>query len=209
MAQFNINWFNTAIILNPSSEEVRVLHRQKSVGGDYSYIGYTPANDLPKTASTSQSPILANNIVWEFRVETQCGEGLTTPNDNGNQEGLKFACLTPSISETETTATIVLNVTGLDITSGTFTLRKVSDDSVVSGPTTVARVGIAITHTATGLIAATGYYWDYVVYAIVNGSQIQSNSINQLNSSCFSIDFTTDLLLCAPCTAITISVIET
>ena len=208
MAQFNLVWFNTAVIINPNSSGQKVSHRQKSIGGAYFSTGYTPVNNLPKTASTIQSPVLANNIVWEFKVECLCTEGGPTINDNGNQEGLKFSCLTPSLSYTTNSATIVLNVTGLDITSATFTLKKVSDNSVVSGPTTVARVGAGISHTVMGLNPGTGYYWEYIMYAIVNGSQIQSNDANQINASCFSVNFTTNEDVCPPVTNANITSID-
>jgi len=202
MAQFNLTWFNTAVVINPNSTGQRVSHRQKSVGGVFTTTGYTPANDLPKTASASQSPILANNIVWEFKVEALCEEGGPTINDNGLQEGLKFACLVPSLSQTTDTATIVLNVAGLDIHQATFILHLDADDSVVSGPTTVARVGNSISHTATGLDPDTEYYWEFIEYAIVDGSEIASNNANQLNASCESVTFETDEDVCVACTDI-------
>jgi len=203
MAQFNLTWFNTAVIINPNATGQRVSHRQKSVGGSFVTTGYTPANDLPKTASASQSPSLADNKVWEFKVEALCAVGGPIINDNGLQEGLKFACLVPTLSKTTTTAGIILNVAGLDITQATFILHKASDDSVVSGPTTIARVGTAISHSVTGLTPDTEYYWEFIQYAIVNGSEIASSDAGQLGSSCTSDDFQTDEDVCLPCTAIT------
>lgn len=203
MAQFNLSWFNTAVIINPNATGQRVSHRQKSVGGAFSTTGYTPANDLPKTASASQSPVLADNIVWEFKVEALCTVGGPTINSNGLVEGLKFACITPNIQKTTNSATITLNVAGLDITQATFITHLTADDSVVAGPTTVARVGTAIQHTVTGLDPDTEYYFEIILYAIVNGSEIASNDVNQLNASCFSDDFQTDEDTCEPCTAIT------
>lgn len=209
MAQFNLTWFNTAVIINPNSNGQRVSHRKKSVGGAYSTAGYTPANDLPKTASASQSPILADNIVWEFKVECLCDEGGPTPNDNGNIEGLKFACLEPVISNLDTdSVTIALNVFNTDITSATFVLHLTSDNSVVQGPTTIARVGNSITWNVTGLLPNTGYYVETILYAIVNGAQIASNDADQLNASCISDDFTTLADVCAPITAADISSID-
>lgn len=208
MAQFNLTWFNTAVIINPNVTGQRVSHRQKSVGGAYSTSGYTPANDLPKTASTSQSPSLADNKVWEFKVEALCTVGGPIANDNGNKEGLKFACLVPSTSQTTTTATITLNVAGLDISQATFILHKDSDDSVVVGPVTVARVGTGITYTATGLTPDTAYYWEFIQYAIVNGSEIASNDVGQLNASCQTAPFSTDEDVCAPITALTSTATE-
>lgn len=206
MAQFNISWFNTAVIINPNATGQRVSHREKSVGGAYSTAGYTPANDLPKTASASQSPVLADNKVWEFKVECLCDEGGPTPNDNGNIEGLKFACLEPVISNLSTdSVTIALNVLNTDITSATFILQRTADDVVVAGPTTIARVGNSITWNVSGLVPETEYYVQTVLYAIVNGAQIASNDLNQLGESCFSNEFTTIADVCAPVTDLDIS----
>jgi len=209
MAQFNLTWFNTAVIINPNTTGQRVSHRRKSLGGAFTTTGYTPANDLPKTASASQSPSLANNVVWEFKVECICEEDGPTINDNGLQEGLKFECIEPSTSNLEeTTVTVSLNVTNTDITGATFIIHQDSDDAIVFGPTTVARVGNAITLNVTGLDPETDYYIETILYAIVNGSQIASNDANQLNASCISNTFTTAADICEACTDIDASAIE-
>lgn len=208
MAQFNINWFNAAVIINPNATAQRVSHRQKSVGGAFTTTGYTPLNDLPTSASASLSPVLANNIVWEFKVEAICTEGGPEANTNGNQEGLKFACLVPSLTFDTDSAQIVLNVAGTDITAATFILRRVDDNTAVDGPTTVARVGTGITREAEGIDPGTDYYWEIIQYAIVNGSQIASNDASQLGASCFSIDFTTTEDTCLPVTDLDISSID-
>ncbi len=209
MAQFNITWYNTAVIINPNATGQRVSHRGKTAGGAYVTAGYTPANNLPKTASASQSPILGDNVVWEFKVECLCDEGGPTPNDNGNIEGLKFACLEPVVSNIETdSVTITLNVLNTDITSATFILHKSADDVVVAGPTTIARVGNSITWNVTGLDPETNYYVETILYAIVNGAQIASNDADQLNASCISEDFITLADVCAPVTAADITSID-
>lgn len=209
MAQFTLNWYNTAVIINPNAIGQRVSHRQKSLGGIYSSVGYSPANDLPKTANTSVSPVLADNKVWEFKVECICTVGGPTPNDNGNIEGLKFACLEPVVSNIDTdSATIALNVLNTDVTSATFILHKSADDVVVAGPTTIARVGNSITWNVTGLDAETEYYVETILYAIVNGAQIASNDANQLNASCISEDFVTPADVCAPVTAADVTSID-
>lgn len=206
MAQFNINWFNTAVIINPNVTGQRVSYRQKSVGGAFTTTGFTPANDLPKTASSSVSPDLLPNIIWEFKVEAICTEGGPTANDNGLQEGLKFSCLVPTLSYTMNTATIVLNTLGLDIHQASFVLHRADDDSVVVGPVTVAKVGTTISYTATGIDDGTEYYWEVIQYAIVNGLEIQSSS--QLGVSCYSANFTTTPETCEPITALTSEAIE-
>jgi hypothetical protein len=209
MAQFTLNWFNTAVIINPNATGQQASHRLKSVGGAFTLAGWSPANPLPKTASTSTSPVLTDNRVYEMKVEALCTEGGPTINDNGLQEGLKFACLIPVISNITTSgATVALNVLNTDITAATFVIHLSSDDSVVAGPTTVARVGNSITYNATGLDDDEDYYVETILYAITNGSQIQSNDDDQLDVSCFSPDFSTIAAFCAPITALTSTVIE-
>jgi hypothetical protein len=208
LALFNLNWFNAAVLVNPNSVSQRVSYRQKSVGGVFSTTGFTPANDLPKTASSATSPVLAENKIWQFRVQCICTVGGPTSNDNGDIEGFKFICITPTLSQTTTTATITLNVLGLDITKARFTLHLESDDSVVSGPTVVNVAANSITYTATGLTPGTTYYWETELYTTLNGVEIISSDADQLNTSCMSIDFLTTEDICVPCTAITATAIE-
>lgn len=204
MAQFVLNWFAAPVMVNPNSVSQRALYRQKSVGGSFISTGFTPTNDLPTTTQSTTSPNLGTNIIWEFKVQAICTEGGPTDNNNGIVEGLKFECLTPNIATTTiTTATIVLNISGLDITKASFTLHLTSDDSVVYGPVVVNPSGSAITTTATGLTPDTEYYWEYTLYSTVNGVEIQSTSVEQLGVACFSDDFSTPEDVCLPCTALT------
>jgi hypothetical protein len=211
MAQFNLNWFNTAVIINPNVINQRASHRRKSIGGAFITTGWTPANDLPKTASASQSPVVLDNVTWEFKVEAICTEGGPTINDNGLQEGLKFACLAPVISAiTINSCTVTLNISNTDITQATFVVHRSSDDVAVAGPTTIAAVGNSITFNVTGLASETEYYVETILYAIVNGSLIQSDDVDQLGTSCISADplFETLPDVCLPCTDIDATVIE-
>lgn len=208
MPQFNLNWFNTAVIISPNALFQRALYRQKSIGGSFISIGFTPSNDLPKTASATISPNLAANVIWQFEVEAICTVGGPTINENGVQEKIAFACLTPSLSQTATTATIVLNITGLDITKARFILHKDSDDSVVSGPTIVNPSGSAISLNVTGLTAETVYYWEVELYSTTNGVEVISSTLDQLGSSCQSMTFETDEDVCNPITSLNVSSIE-
>lgn len=208
MPQFNLTWFNTAVIINPNATGQRALYRQKSVGGSFISTGFTPANDLPKFASASTSPVLAANTIWEFRVQAICTEGGPTNNDNGIIEAIKFACLTPTLAKTTTTATITLNITGLDITKARFVLHKDSDNSVVSGPTIVNPSGSAISLNVTGLTPDTVYYWMVELYSTVNGVEVISSAVSQLGAPCQSADFETDEDVCQPITALTVTSIE-
>lgn len=203
MAQFVLNWFAAPVMVNPNAIGQRALYRQKSVGGSFISTGFTPANDLNIVAQTTTSPNLDANKIWEFKVQAICTTGGPTDNSNGLVEALKFACLLPTLSSTSFTATIQLNVAGLDITKATFTLHKVSDNSIVYGPVDVNPSGTVIQTTATGIDDDTAYYWTYVLYSVVNGVQVASTASTQLNQECQSAQFTTPPDVCLPCTATT------
>lgn len=208
MAQFELNWFNAAVLISPNAISQRALYRQKSVGGAFISTGFTPANDLPKTASQTLSPDLAENVIWEFKVQAICTEGGPTDNDNGIIELLEFECLTPILSQDVDSATITLNVLGLDITKARFTLHFASDNTVADGPTTVNKVGNSISYTATGIDPGTDYYWEIELYSTVGGVEIVSSSLDQLGFACQSDVFSTDEDICAPCTDLDVSSIE-
>lgn len=203
MAQFNLNWFAAPVMVNPNATGQRASYRQKSVGGVFITTGFTPANPLAKTTEQVLSPNLGTNIVWEFQVEALCTEGGPTANDNGIQEVIRFSCITPSLSWDTEDATIQLNVSGTDITKAQFTLFKDSDDTIASGPVTINRAGTIIQYQALGLTPNTTYYWTVVLFATVNGVEISSMAVSQLGAACQSVDFTTDLDVCLPVTAIT------
>lgn len=192
MAEYRLNWFNNAVIINPNATAQRASYRPKTAGGPWITTGFDPSNNLPPYASTVKSPNLTDNIIYEFRVEAICTEGGPTPNNNGDIEGFKFSCIVPTLSQTDVTAQAVLSVTGTDITKARFTLRKDSDNSIVYGPTIVNRVGNFITASTSGLDELTDYYWQVELYATVSGSEIISSSANQLNALCGPYDFTTD-----------------
>lgn len=208
MAQFTLNWFSVLVMINPNAISQRALYRQKSVGGAFISTGFTPANDLPKTAQTTTSPSLADNVIWEFKVQSICTEGGPTDNDNGIREHLHFACIPPILTFTDTTATIVLNVTTTDITKAAFTLRQVSDDSVVYGPTISVRAGNSITGNATGLTPGTEYYWEIVLYTTINGVEIYSTLPSNIDGPCGSETFETDGAVCAPVTSVDVDSVE-
>lgn len=192
MAQFKLDWFATAVMINANSTGQRALHRQKSIGGAFSSTGYTPSNDLTITQQTVNSPVLANNVIWEFKVQALCAVGGPTDNTNGLVEGLKFACIVPIITFGAEESTVTINKTGLDITKAEFVVKLQSNDAIVFGPVVTVPVGNSISTTATGLTANTDYYWEYKLYSVVNGIEIVSTASGQLNASCGPYDFTTD-----------------
>ncbi len=209
MAQFVLNWFAAPVMVNPNATGQRALYRQKSVGGSFISTGFTPANDLPKTTEQTTSPVLGNNIIWEFKVQALCTVGGPTDNDNGLVEDLEFQCLVPTLTWDQFDATIQLNVAGTDISKAIFTLHLASDDSVVDNSGSVNRIGTIIQYQATGIDADTEYYWRWTMQATVNGVEITSSSVSQLGTFCQSVDFTTNPDVCLPITDITAEAEET
>lgn len=200
MIQFDLNWYSAAVLVSPIATGQRPSYRQKSVGGAWISTGFIPSGVLPKYVQTVKSPMLAENKVWEFKIDCLCGE-VATPNDNGNQEALVFACIEPTVTKTTNSSTAVLGVSGLDITKATFTLHKTSDGAIVYGPITVNKSGTGISATATGLEGNTQYYWETQLHATVNGQEIVSGSCNSQN-------FSTELASCEPITNITATATE-
>ena len=192
MAQFTLQWNNSAALANSNAISQRVSYRQKSVGGSFITTGFSPSNDLAVSVTTANTPTLSDNVVYEFIVQTICTTGGPTNNDNGIVEAIQFGCINPSISKTDTASTINLDVTGTNITKARFTLRKTSDNSVVSGPTVVLVSGNAASTTATGLTASTSYYWQIELYAIVGGVEVISSSGSYIGSPCGPYSFNND-----------------
>lgn len=192
MAQFTLNWFAAPVMVNPNATGQRAVYRQKSIGGAFLSTGFTPANDLPKTQQSVTSPVLANNIIWEFKVQALCTDGGPTDNDNGIIEALKFFCIVPTVVFGAEDSTISINKTGLDITKARFVCKLQSNNAIVFGPVTSVPVGNGISATATGLDPNEDYYWEYELYSTVNGVEIISSASGQLNASCGPYNFTTD-----------------
>ena len=203
MPQFVLNWFAAPVMVNPNATGQRAVYRQKSVGGSFISTGFTPANDLSIVAQTTTSPNLSANKIWEFKIQALCTSGGPTDNNNGIIEALKFACLTPTLSSTTSTATIQLNVASLDITKAVFSLHLVSDNTVVYGPVTATPSGTVIQTQATGIDDDTDYYWTYTLKSTVNGVEISSTDSTQLNQECQSVQFSTPPDVCLPVTATT------
>src|SRR5690348_4808141 len=157
MAQFKIKWFNAAVLSNPNSISQRVVYKRKT-DTDWLSTGFTPSNDLPKTATEVTSPVVADNVVWQFKPQVVCQNGVVD-NDDGVKEALKFSCFVPVLAKTYNSATITVNITGTDISKARFTLKKTGDNTVVYGPVTVSPVSNSIS-TSSGAILdpATSYY---------------------------------------------------
>lgn len=210
MAQITLDWDNSNILDNPNIISQRASYRPRTAGGPFITVGFIPSNDMDKTVITADTPnTLSDNIVYEVKVEAICTVNGPTINDNGVQEFISFACLTPVLTKTSTTANITLNVSGLDITKARFTLRRASDNLIMTGPTVVARVGTTISLDKTGLVGSTGYYWQVELYATINSTEVISSSSTYLGTICSPYPFTTDAPpVCDPITAVTVTSIE-
>lgn len=209
MAQFKLQWNNTFVVSNPNAIGQRASYRQKSIGGAFITTGFVPANDLPVSATYTDTPALLDNVIYEFRVQTLCTVSGPTNNDNGLQEALNFACITPAIFKTSTTLQASFNVLGLDITKARFTLRKASDNSIVSGPTIVNPVAGVITFNAAGLTDTTNYYLQIELYTTVQGVEVISSAPAYLGSPCGPYAFTTDAPpICAAVTSVDVDSVE-
>jgi hypothetical protein len=193
MAQFTFLWGNTDVLASSNATGQRASYRQKTVGGTWLTSGFTPTNDLTKSAVTVQSPVVTNNVVYEFKLECLCTQNGPTSNDNGIIEQIGFSCITPNLVNTSTTSTATIDLTNTDITKISFELRKASDNSLVFGPVIVARIGNSAQAVAAGLTASTNYYWKTSLIATVNGVEVNSSGTGYINSLCGPFNFTTSV----------------
>lgn len=189
MATFTLTW--TPVITGNVTAQ-RASYRQKSVGGAFLTTGFSPSNDLSTAATTTDHGSLTDNTIYEFKISNICTTGGPTDNTNGIIEQIVFACIAPTLSQTTTTATAAYTGLPSDITKVRFTLRKTSDNSLVSGPTTVTVVGGAASVTPTGLTPTTSYYFQTEFYTVINGVEVISSGAAYLNAVCGPYTVTTD-----------------
>lgn len=202
MAQFTLSWNNTTALASANVINTRALYRYKSIGGAFISTGFTPSNDLAKSAVTTDSPILDDNKVIQFKIQSLCTSNGPTDNDNGIQENIGFACITPTLSQTDTTGTATISTVGLDITKVRFTLKRASNNTTIGTPTIVNVVSNSASNTKTELLSNTNYYWQIELYAIINNVEVKSEV-------CSPYPFTTnETPTCNPLTDFTITSIE-
>lgn len=207
--QFTLIWDNSAVLASSNATGQRALYRYKTVGGAFISIGFTPTNDLAKSVSTVDSPVLDDNKVIQFETASLCTSGGPTPNDNGIQEVIEFAAITPVITKDDVSSTITLITTGLDITKAKFTLRKSSDNTIVGTPVVVNVVSSSAATISTGLVYSTNYYWQVELYAIVNSVEVISSNFSYIGSAFSPYPFTTNApAVCNPVTSVTVTSIE-
>lgn len=180
MATFNLAWNNAGIVSNTNVTAQRAHYRQKSVGGVYITTGFIPANDLPTSATATSIAGLLDNIVYEFRIAAICTAGGPTYNDNGIQEKIHFACVTPTASNSTDTS-ISINVASLpnDITKVVFRLYDSTGTSLLQGPISINHTAsTTVTNIFTGLTASTSYVVKVELVALVQSVEVVSTFSN-------------------------------
>lgn len=205
MAQFTLVWDNTDILANPNAINQQAMYRGKVIGGAFITAGFTPANPMATSVVSALSPVLTDNVIYQFKTQSLCTVGGPRDNDNGLIEIIAFGCIVPTITKTYNQATASINLTGLDITKVKFTLKRASDNVVVFTQT-VNKASNAAATLATGLLGATNYYWEIELYTIVNSVELISSDAEFLGEACGAYALTTDANpVCDPITATTIT----
>jgi hypothetical protein len=183
MGVLTLNWNNAAVLASANATGQRASKRIKAVGGAFDITGFTPSNDLLKSANTVNVNII-NNRVYEFKIEALCIIGGPTPNNNGLREGLVFVCIAPSFVTTFNSVTVNFNLLNTDITKVRVRLKKQSDDSIIGTVTASNVANVASAIFSSGVDAATAYYVEVELYSIINGVEIISSAANFLNAVC-------------------------
>ena len=209
MSQFTLKWINDDIVGNTNSTNQNALYRYRLVGGNFISAGFNPANPLANNINQTDSPILDNNKVIQFQIEVDCTLSGPSYNDDGIKEDIEFAEIIPTITKTENSSSITVDVTNTDITKAKFTLRKAADNSIVGNPTIVNKVGSTISYSQSSLDFNTNYFWQIEFYAIINNIEVYSSSPNYKGTSFSPYPFKTDVpSICDPVTSLTVSSIE-
>lgn len=176
MANFTLNWTPN---INSNVSIQQAEYRQKSVGGVYNTSGFSPANPLLTTDSTTSISGLLDNVVYEFRVVNFCTEGRT---HSSNIEFIKFACVTPVISNTSTTVTASISSLPVDITKIKYSLLSSDGLTVLQGPIAVNTSSGSSVYVFTGLSPDTDYIVKIELVALVNGIEVTSSLGNCLTN---------------------------
>jgi hypothetical protein len=170
MANFTLNWSTNinGTVLNQQAE-----YRQKSIGGAYLTTGFIPANPLSSSAITTSINSLTDNIVYQFRVSNLCTLGNT--GYTAIEEGIKFACVTPT--ETHTSTSIQSTVSSLpsDIIKVRHTLYNSLGTVILQGPIEVVTIAGISSNNFTGLTPLTSYIIKVELVANVDGAEVVSN----------------------------------
>lgn len=208
MAQFTLEWDNSGIQAVTNVLHQQAVYRYRTVGGAFLSTGFTPANPLGKTATTTDSPVLTNNRVVQFKVQTLCTVSGPTDNDNGIIEAIEFAAISPVLTKTTTTVEMSLSLLNTDITKVRAVMKKTADNTVVYDDV-LYRATDAVSTTVTGLTPDTNYFWQFEFYVSINGGDVVSSSGNYSGTPYSPYPVKTDAAsTCGALTSATIESIE-
>lgn len=172
MANFTLTWTPN---VNSGVSYQQAEFRRKSVGGAFNSVGFLPSNPLANSVTTTTISGLLDNVVYEFRISNFCIEGRTY---TSNVEDIKFACVTPTETHTDSTITTTVSSLPVDITKVRFTLFSSDGTTVLQGPVLVNTFTGTSVNTFSGLSASTNYIIKIELVAILNGNEVISSLNN-------------------------------
>ena len=172
MANFTLTWTPN---INSGVSNQQAEFRRKSVGGAFNNVGFIPANLLATSATTTSISGLLDNVVYEFRINNFCTEGRT---NTAAVEDIKFACVTPTETHTDTTITATVSSLPVDITKVRFSLLSSDGSSILQGPILINTFSGTSVNTFSSLIPDTDYIVRVELVAVVNGNETTSTLNN-------------------------------
>ena len=107
-AKFNLAW-TAPINTNSNVLRQRSEYRRKTTGGAYIGTGFFKPNPLSPTESSNSIDTLLENVIYEFRITSECSVGGSAPTIT--VESIKFIC--PTLNFTRTDSTITITASGL------------------------------------------------------------------------------------------------
>src|SRR6187455_3339950 len=182
MGQFTLNWNSSATSTNPYVTGQLARYRLKGATS-WSEDGFSPANTLSKSASTTKSKNLVNNTIYDFEVVALCDLQGEIPNSNGIQQMINFECdevqpLITAVSNTYDTISVSAATLPKDFTKMTFHLKAgpsstaASADLALTGNPKVQTVanGVMASFQFVGLTGDTFYdlWWEMHTNLVIN-----------------------------------------
>lgn len=210
-ASFQLNWHNDAIV-DPGETNAQTqsaLYRSRQSLGSFLSDGFNPANPLALNVISAQSKPLTDNMVWQFKIQTNCDVGGPSDNSNGILEAVNFVCIAPIVTFTYEASSITINTGTTDIAKAKILLFKIAvppaSDVQIGATVFPDKVGSSITHNVSGLLASTAYEWRFALGTTVGGTLIYSDIGSQLNAYCKYPFNTAAPPTCDPVTGLTVS----
>jgi hypothetical protein len=135
--------------------------------------GFSPANPLSATATTTTATV-TDNTIYDFMVQTTCTYG--GPTDGGVQQGISFACIVPVL--THTFNSVTATTSGFPTPGVTTVIYSLYDSTNTLVATQNASVvGGSANTTFAGLSASTTYSVRSDYSATVNGTTQTSSGV--------------------------------